>query len=244
MHRGRVVSFNPLDVGAFPTDPLQLDYPRYEKREFKEWLKGPEQDKAEEWDQWFDSLSKDVQDYWLALSGEDQINYSFKTKLLKKKAIEDPIDPFKLIESEYEFPEEFYDPVKFEDNGYDDDKWERLPQHEASGLIGLFGGLGPRGPRRRLPGTNIPRRTRRALSKVGDPPESFKNVLRVVDAQSMEVADSIEETKTVCAFCNGKAVFNLKLVNGKPISRGPLIDLGADEKYCPACPECFQRKLT
>jgi hypothetical protein len=59
----------------------------------------------------------------------------------------------------------------------------------------------------------------------------------------MEVADSIEEVKTTCNFCNNKAVFNLKHVNGKADCTGPAIQLGAEEKYFPTCFACYRRSL-
>jgi len=55
----------------------------------------------------------------------------------------------------------------------------------------------------------------------------------------MEVADSIEEIKTTCAYCNRKAIFNLKLLNGEPTMEGPTIELGAEEKYLPTCSACY-----
>jgi thymidine kinase len=58
-----------------------------------------------------------------------------------------------------------------------------------------------------------------------------------------EVADSIEEVKTTCAFCNRKAIFNLKLLDGKPTLTGPTIELGAEEKYLPACSICYREQL-
>lgn len=42
----------------------------------------------------------------------------------------------------------------------------------------------------------------------------------------MEVADAIEEVKTTCQFCNKKAVFNLKHVNGIADCTGPAVQLG------------------
>jgi thymidine kinase len=54
-----------------------------------------------------------------------------------------------------------------------------------------------------------------------------------------ELADSLEEIKTTCAFCNKKAIFNLKFVDGKPSTEGPRVDLGAEEKYLPACAMCY-----
>jgi thymidine kinase len=58
-----------------------------------------------------------------------------------------------------------------------------------------------------------------------------------------EVADSIEEIKTTCAFCNRKAIFNLKLVDGKPTVTGPTIELGTEERYLPTCPNCYRNAL-
>jgi thymidine kinase len=58
-----------------------------------------------------------------------------------------------------------------------------------------------------------------------------------------EVADSIEEIKTTCNFCNRKAIFNLKLADGLATTSGPTIDLGAEEKYLPACASCYQARL-
>jgi thymidine kinase len=59
----------------------------------------------------------------------------------------------------------------------------------------------------------------------------------------LELADSIEEVKTTCYFCNRKAVFNLKMLDGTPTLAGPVIDLGAEEKYLPVCARCYHAKL-
>jgi thymidine kinase len=59
----------------------------------------------------------------------------------------------------------------------------------------------------------------------------------------LELADAIEEVKTVCQYCNSKAVFNLKHVNGKADCTGPAVQLGAEEKYFPACFSCYKRAL-
>jgi len=59
----------------------------------------------------------------------------------------------------------------------------------------------------------------------------------------MAVADSIEEIKTTCAFCNRKAIFNLKLVDGAPSVAGPSIELGAEEKFLPACYHCYTKRV-
>lgn len=60
----------------------------------------------------------------------------------------------------------------------------------------------------------------------------------------LELADSIEEEKTTCAFCNKKATFNLKFKDGIATVDGPIIDLGAEEKYLPACKNCYYLKKT
>ena len=57
-----------------------------------------------------------------------------------------------------------------------------------------------------------------------------------------EIADSLEEVKTTCAFCNRKAITNLKHVNGVATLAGPAVDLGAEEKYFPACYACYKEQ--
>ncbi|MBQ7528611.1 thymidine kinase [bacterium] len=59
----------------------------------------------------------------------------------------------------------------------------------------------------------------------------------------MELADSIEEVKTTCRYCNRKAVFNLRH-NSKEeaIIDGPTVQLG-DEEYSPVCYLCYHQKL-
>ena len=58
-----------------------------------------------------------------------------------------------------------------------------------------------------------------------------------------ELADSIEEVKTTCSFCNKKAIFNMKLINGVPTLDGPSIELGAEEKYKPVCANCYTAEM-
>ena len=59
----------------------------------------------------------------------------------------------------------------------------------------------------------------------------------------LEVADAIEEVKTTCQFCNKKAVFNLKHVNGVADVSGPAVQLGAEERYYPTCFPCYRSSL-
>lgn len=53
----------------------------------------------------------------------------------------------------------------------------------------------------------------------------------------------MEEIKTTCFFCNRKAVFNLKHVDGRACVDGPAVQLGAEERYFPACYECYGSEL-
>ncbi len=59
----------------------------------------------------------------------------------------------------------------------------------------------------------------------------------------LEVADSIEEVKTTCAFCNRKAVFNLKLVDGRGTDEGPSVELGGYELYRGVCYAHYRERL-
>lgn len=71
----------------------------------------------------------------------------------------------------------------------------------------------------------------------------FKTKCFPASKRLLELADSIEEVKTTCAFCNRKAIFNLKHVRGSATLEGPEVDLGADEKYFPACYICYTSEL-
>ena len=61
----------------------------------------------------------------------------------------------------------------------------------------------------------------------------------------MEVADNIEEIKTICQFCNHKAIINMKFIDigggeKKIIKDGSSdLDLGCEEKYIPVCWNCW-----
>lgn len=59
--------------------------------------------------------------------------------------------------------------------------------------------------------------------------ESFPGARRL-----MELADSIEEVKVTCQFCGRKAVFNLRMADGRAVVEGEQIVLG-DAEYAPVC---------
>lgn len=67
----------------------------------------------------------------------------------------------------------------------------------------------------------------------------FRQQLFPAAERLLALADSIEEIKTTCAYCNRKAVFNLKLLNGRPTLEGPSVELGCEEKYLPVCGACY-----
>jgi thymidine kinase len=71
----------------------------------------------------------------------------------------------------------------------------------------------------------------------------FRTALFEGAQRLFELADEITEIKTTCFFCNRRALFNLKLLNGKPTTDGPSIELGADEKYLPACAACYRESF-
>lgn len=71
----------------------------------------------------------------------------------------------------------------------------------------------------------------------------FRTRLFEASKRLVELADSIEEIKATCHFCNKKAILNLKHVNGKANISGPSIQLGAEEKYFPTCFRCYSNQL-
>lgn len=71
----------------------------------------------------------------------------------------------------------------------------------------------------------------------------FRGKLFEGSLRMMELADSIEEVKATCYFCNRKSIMNLKHVNGVATLDGPSIQLGAEEKYFPACYRCYANQL-
>lgn len=71
----------------------------------------------------------------------------------------------------------------------------------------------------------------------------FRGELFEGSRRLLEIADSIEEIKTTCFFCNKKATMNLKHVDGRADLHGPSVQLGAEEKFYPACYACYREKL-
>lgn len=67
----------------------------------------------------------------------------------------------------------------------------------------------------------------------------FQNHLFTGTLRLLELADSIEEVKSICHFCKKKAVMNIRHVDGKASWEGEQLDLGTEEKYLPSCASCY-----
>lgn len=73
----------------------------------------------------------------------------------------------------------------------------------------------------------------------------YKSRLFSGSKRLMEIADTIEEVKTVCSDCDKKAIINAKYyissIHGKIITKegSDDIDLGGEEKYQPLCWHCW-----
>ena len=71
----------------------------------------------------------------------------------------------------------------------------------------------------------------------------FRTELFPGSKRLLELADEIAEVKTTCFYCTTKAVFNLKLAAGKPTRSGPVVELGAEERYLPVCARCYGQQF-
>jgi thymidine kinase len=71
----------------------------------------------------------------------------------------------------------------------------------------------------------------------------FRSKLFPGSLRLMELSDSIEEVKATCYYCNKKSTMNIRHVNGKATLEGPVIQLGAEEKYFPVCYRCYRQQL-
>lgn len=71
----------------------------------------------------------------------------------------------------------------------------------------------------------------------------FRTKLFEGSLRLMELADAIEEVKATCYFCNSKSILNLRHVDGLACFEGPVVQLGAEEKYYPTCYRCYKEQL-
>lgn len=56
----------------------------------------------------------------------------------------------------------------------------------------------------------------------------------------MEVADKIEEIKTICE-CGQKATINMRLIDGVPTVEGAKILIGGNDSYKSVCRKCYKK---
>ncbi len=70
---------------------------------------------------------------------------------------------------------------------------------------------------------------------------NFKGELFEGSKRLLEVADSIQEIKSVCE-CGKKAIMNGRFVKGVLVTDGGEIEIGGDEKYRALCWSCFKKE--
>lgn len=56
----------------------------------------------------------------------------------------------------------------------------------------------------------------------------------------LELSEDISEIKAVCEYCDSKAIMNLRLLDGKPIYDGEVVQLG-DTEYVQVCYKHFKK---
>lgn len=70
---------------------------------------------------------------------------------------------------------------------------------------------------------------------------NFKSELFEGSKRLIEIADSLQEMKTICK-CGNKASVNARLINGKITTKGDEILIG-DKRYESMCYMCFRKRL-
>jgi len=71
---------------------------------------------------------------------------------------------------------------------------------------------------------------------------NFKTELFEGSKRLIELADSLEEIKSVCK-CGNKATINGRFINGKLTTAGKEVLIGAEETYQSLCYWCYKREL-
>lgn len=59
----------------------------------------------------------------------------------------------------------------------------------------------------------------------------------------MEIADKIEEIKTICE-CGAKATVNMRFINGKAIIDGDQLFIGGNDAYKSVCRKCYKKYIS
>ncbi|MEC6748458.1 thymidine kinase [Marinilactibacillus sp. XAAS-LB27] len=71
----------------------------------------------------------------------------------------------------------------------------------------------------------------------------FRNELFEGSKYLLLLADKIEEMKTICWFCHKKAIMNMRMQEGKPVSTGSQIMVGGNEAYYPVCRKHYYESM-
>ncbi|MBE5746540.1 MAG: thymidine kinase [Clostridiales bacterium] len=71
---------------------------------------------------------------------------------------------------------------------------------------------------------------------------NFKSELFEGSKRLVEIADSLQEIKSVCK-CGKKANINARFINGKLVTEGAEIMVGAEESYESLCFNCYNKLL-
>ena len=71
---------------------------------------------------------------------------------------------------------------------------------------------------------------------------NYKTELFEGSKRLVELADSLEEIKSICK-CGRKATVNARLSNGKIVVDGNEIEIGGDDQYEGMCYNCYKKKL-
>lgn len=71
---------------------------------------------------------------------------------------------------------------------------------------------------------------------------NFKTLLFEGSKRLIEIADSLQEVKSVCK-CGRKASVNARLINGKITTEGAEVLIGAEESYESICYICYRKRL-
>ena len=58
----------------------------------------------------------------------------------------------------------------------------------------------------------------------------------------MEIADKIEEIKTICE-CGAKATVNMRFVDSKAVTDGEQVFIGGNESYKSVCRKCYKKYI-
>ncbi|MEI7026507.1 thymidine kinase [Paenibacillus sp. y28] len=70
----------------------------------------------------------------------------------------------------------------------------------------------------------------------------FQGQLFPGSRELLALADEIEEVRTVCWYCEKKAIMNMRLKNGMPVFEGEQIQIGGNESYLPVCRRCYSAR--